>query len=309
MAFQSPFLTANANSGLAANEPMIIPPHGTDNVGRLFSSYAEGLSPVNSPRRHPYFQHHSSPNPTTASLIDGLVRMEEAAAVSRMATHIAMARFGAAAAAQQQQRQQAATFLNMQQPRVVSPIKQRRSTCNPPASLPGLNLLGAAATIQHSVSMSPGVSSANSVTSIASLRSTPTPPLNHTASTGSIENLDTINIQEEHETCNDNKGRFYIDSISANDVLCGRGGRSNHHTGNKRYRQVVGHMKYAYQQCPAKTLKTDLSRAIVEHCCSYGARFVKQDEAAGKYYVLTKAEARKKTSQALRETKAIKWIA
>jgi len=64
-----------------------------------------------------------------------------------------------------------------------------------------------------------------------------------------------------------------------------------------------------YQQCPAKTLKTDLSRAIVEHCCSYGARFVKKDEEAGKYYVLTKAEARKKTSQALRETKALKWVA
>ena len=101
--------------------------------------------------------------------------------------------------------------------------------------------------------------------------------------------------------------RIFIDKVRPTDILCGRGGRSNHHGGNKRYRQIVGNIKYAYQQCPAKTLKTDLSRAIVEKCYSYGARFVKQDASTGRYYVLTKAEARKKTSQALRETKALKW--
>ena len=85
------------------------------------------------------------------------------------------------------------------------------------------------------------------------------------------------------------------------------GGKSNHHVGNKRYRQVVSEMKNMYRSTEAKTVKTDLSRAIVDHVCSYGGRFVKKDEASGKYYLLTKAEARKKTSQALRETKALKW--
>ena len=54
-------------------------------------------------------------------------------------------------------------------------------------------------------------------------------------------------------------------------------------------------------------MKTDLSRAIVEHVCNYGGRFVKKEDMTGRYYILTKAEARKKTSQALRETKELKW--
>jgi hypothetical protein len=91
----------------------------------------------------------------------------------------------------------------------------------------------------------------------------------------------------------DKRGRFYVDNIRVTDVLCGRGGRSNHHPGNKRYRQVIGEMKAMYQKMEAKSMKTDLSRAIVEHCCRYGARFVKKETNTGRYYILTKAEARK----------------
>ena len=102
--------------------------------------------------------------------------------------------------------------------------------------------------------------------------------------------------------------RFYIDKIHDLDVISGRGGLSNHHPGNKKFRQVVQEMKVAYRQTETKTLKTDLSRAIVEHICSHGGRFVKKEtDGTGRYYVLTKAEARKKTSQALRETKELKW--
>jgi hypothetical protein len=91
------------------------------------------------------------------------------------------------------------------------------------------------------------------------------------------------------------------------DILCGRGGRSNHHEGNKRYRQVVGEMKASYRTVGSKSAKTDLSRAIVEHVQSYGGRFVKLDKGTGKFVVLPPSEARKKTSQALREAKDVKW--
>lgn len=84
-------------------------------------------------------------------------------------------------------------------------------------------------------------------------------------------------------------------------------GKSNHHPGNKRYRQVVSEMKRTYQTTGAKTAKTDLSRAIVEHVLSYGGRFIKKDEKQGCYFLLSKAQARRKTSQALRETKELKW--
>ena len=102
-------------------------------------------------------------------------------------------------------------------------------------------------------------------------------------------------------------GRLYVEEIREWDVMCGRGGRSNHHSGNKRYRHVVSEMKMMYRNTEAKAVKTDLSRAIVEHVCNYGGRFIKKDEETGRYFVLTKAEARKKTSQALRETKELKW--
>ena len=103
-------------------------------------------------------------------------------------------------------------------------------------------------------------------------------------------------------------GRVYIDKVKESDILCGRGGKSNHNPGNKRFRQVVSEMKATYRSTEAKNSKTSLSRSIVDHVCESGARFVKKDGATGRYYVLSKAEAQKKTSQALRETKTPKWI-
>ncbi|CAB9510448.1 expressed unknown protein [Seminavis robusta] len=113
--------------------------------------------------------------------------------------------------------------------------------------------------------------------------------------------------KDDDSSDDESAGKVFIPEIRDLDILCGRGGKSNHHFGNKRYRQVVSEMKMMYRSTEAKTVKTDLSRAIVDHVCSYGGRFVKKDDATGKYYLLTKAEARKKTSQALRETKALKW--
>jgi hypothetical protein len=101
--------------------------------------------------------------------------------------------------------------------------------------------------------------------------------------------------------------KVYVDTIRDTDILCGRGGRSNHHSGNKRYRHVISEMRQAYKTITGKGHKTDLSRAIVDHVCSYGGRFIKREESTGRYFVLSKGEARKKTSQALRESKTLKW--
>jgi hypothetical protein len=105
----------------------------------------------------------------------------------------------------------------------------------------------------------------------------------------------------------DSRGLLFVDSILEADVLCGRGGLSNHHPGNKRFRRVVSEMKRTYRSTETKNNKTSLSRAIVDHVCNYGGRFIKKDAKSGRYHVLTKADARKKTSQALRETKELKW--
>jgi hypothetical protein len=98
-----------------------------------------------------------------------------------------------------------------------------------------------------------------------------------------------------------------VDEATDFDVLCGRGGRTNHHPGNKRYRQVVSDMKAGYKTIGSKAEKTGLSRAIVDHVYNYGGRFLKLDRKTGKYQVLSVIEGRKKTSQALREAKDIKW--
>lgn len=99
-----------------------------------------------------------------------------------------------------------------------------------------------------------------------------------------------------------------VDEPTDCDILCGRGGRSNHHPGNKRYRQVVSEMKASYKTIGSKAAKTGLSSAIVDHVYNYGGRFLKKmDGKAGKYQVLSVIEGRKKTSQALREAKDAKW--
>ena len=233
-----------------------------------------------------------------------------------------------------QQRHAAMTQLNyrLQQsqcsgPRIVSPVKQARplhprqlKTKDAP-SLPGLDLLHTASlslasevtsnqpsTPQLSFRHSPGLSPTKDADAVTNPFM---PVLESNCSFGNVETnsqsslSSSSSVHDEHLASG--AERTYINQVRPTDILCGRGGRSNHHPGNKQYRQTVGNIKFAYQQCPAKTLKTDLSRAIVENCYGYGARFIKQDASNGRYYVLTKAEARKKTSQALRETKALKW--
>ena len=75
------------------------------------------------------------------------------------------------------------------------------------------------------------------------------------------------------------------------------------------YREVIIDMKKSYRKIGSKAAKTDLSRAIVDHVHKYGGRFLKKDAKLGQYYVLTSEEARKKTSQCLRETKNPIWLA
>jgi len=128
--------------------------------------------------------------------------------------------------------------------------------------------------------------------------------INSTSSSIECNNIKPLQVKS---TVGDDNKRLYIDQIHNLDVLCGRGGRSNHHFGNKVYRQVVSDMKMNYKSIDGKKGKTNLSRAIVDHVIGYGGRFVKKEDSTGNYYLLSHTEARRKTSQALREIKEIKW--
>jgi hypothetical protein len=83
------------------------------------------------------------------------------------------------------------------------------------------------------------------------------------------------------------------------DVLCGRGGRSNHHPGNKVYRDEVEELKPWYRELEDKDEKTLLSQTLVDSMRVKGARFLERDEHG--WYVIDDVVARRKAGQALRE--------
>jgi hypothetical protein len=97
--------------------------------------------------------------------------------------------------------------------------------------------------------------------------------------------------------------------ITDADILSGRGGKSNHHIGNKRFRHLVSEMKSMYRSKGTRTDKTAFSKGIIELVHSYGGRFLIQEGKDNDrvWRIMTTMEAQRKTSQALRETKILKW--
>ena len=87
----------------------------------------------------------------------------------------------------------------------------------------------------------------------------------------------------------------YVEPM-ANDVLLGRGGMSNNHPGNKRYREAVKNFREQYVGIPKnnKDEKTKLSQTLVDRW-----RFLKKD--AKGWYVVPNLVARGKVSQYLRD--------
>ena len=84
-----------------------------------------------------------------------------------------------------------------------------------------------------------------------------------------------------------------------NDVLLGRGGATNAHEGNKRFRQYVLKIQPTYIAMQSRAKKSLISQSIVDQVKSAGGRFLKQ--ADGEWVVVSDFVAAKKASQALRE--------
>ena len=85
------------------------------------------------------------------------------------------------------------------------------------------------------------------------------------------------------------------------DVLCGRGGATNSHTGNVEYRSLVQGHQDGYLHA-AKSEKKEIARSIVATIRSRGGRFLRKctDGRVG-WLEIGDKKAREKTSQALRE--------
>lgn len=89
--------------------------------------------------------------------------------------------------------------------------------------------------------------------------------------------------------------------LSDKDVLQGRGGRSNHHPGNVRYREEVERVQEWYKKTNDKDEKTRISKTLLLYVQSFGGNFLEKDESG--WYIIDDVVARRKVSQALREDK------
>jgi len=91
-------------------------------------------------------------------------------------------------------------------------------------------------------------------------------------------------------------------NINENDVLCGRGGLTNQHVGNKKFRALVKQLqdKYMTRKKHEKTLLSQAVVAVVRGSTPAG-RFLKQDTQTGMWYDIGDEMATEKTSQAFRE--------
>ena len=85
------------------------------------------------------------------------------------------------------------------------------------------------------------------------------------------------------------------------DVLLGRGGMTNHHVGNRLYREKIEEFKPYYQKLSGKDEKQEFSKKVVNFVHSYSGRFLEKDAYSGGWVEVEKNKARKKVGQALRE--------
>lgn len=85
------------------------------------------------------------------------------------------------------------------------------------------------------------------------------------------------------------------------DVLMGRGGKSNHHKGNMKYRAEIERLQVDYKKTDDKDEKTSIAAQLVARVQSYGGNFLEKD--GNGWYVIDDVVARRKVSQALREDK------
>jgi hypothetical protein len=114
------------------------------------------------------------------------------------------------------------------------------------------------------------------------------------------ETLAKILEEQPKETPPPPSPEAVITSVLPDDVLCGRGGETNHHPGNVQYRGLVKKYQRLYLKAKRRD-KPKIARLIVDTVRRRTGRFLKKDSVAGVWKDVGNNKAREKTSQALRE--------
>ena len=121
-------------------------------------------------------------------------------------------------------------------------------------------------------------------------------------STSTATTTDTAAATNAATTTSRNDDEFYyVRKPEKHDVLCGRGGATNSHQGNVRYRTLVQAHQNEYLHA-AKSEKKEVARSIVSIIRSSGGGFLRKcDDGRVGWVDIGCKKAREKVSQALRE--------
>jgi hypothetical protein len=92
-----------------------------------------------------------------------------------------------------------------------------------------------------------------------------------------------------------------MDHPSALDICCGRGKGRWNSPGNRRFKELVHDFLQQYSSAPSKAEKSRVVEAVVKAVQKMGGRFIKRDEANGKWYEISPMESRSKVAHAIRD--------
>ena len=94
--------------------------------------------------------------------------------------------------------------------------------------------------------------------------------------------------------------KIYVDGYKDADILCGRGGRTNHHPGNQVYLKLVEENKPTYRGTDGAG-KRKVVLGMLETIREQGGRFLELDRETGRWYIVHEKTAYNKCGQALRD--------
>ncbi|KAL7563072.1 hypothetical protein ACA910_022565 [Epithemia clementina (nom. ined.)] len=92
-----------------------------------------------------------------------------------------------------------------------------------------------------------------------------------------------------------------LTGIGPNDVLCGRGKESFNHVGNKRFRETITNSLQDYSNAETRVEKSLVVLSIFDSIRTRGGRFLKRDDAEGRWYELSDQQTKDKIAHAVRD--------